>query len=104
MSKQKAKQEDGNLSMDITKFIFLRDNLLIKAMRPKGANGLVDPAQYEDKPEFGVIISIGTGVLELKAGDVVRFGKYSSEVIRTNGEDYFIVREEDVSGYAPRTS
>jgi len=86
-----------NNIFDITKFTFLRDLVLVKAIRPKGVDGLDDPAQYEDKSEFGEVIKIGINVTELKIGNIVRFGKYSTEAIRTNGEDYIIVHEEDIS-------
>lgn len=85
------------LSFDITKFTFLRDLVLVKAIRPVGANGLVDPAQYEDKPEFGEVVTYGESVNRLKIGSIIRFGKYSTEEIRTRGESYFIVHEEDIS-------
>lgn len=99
-----SKQKQTNPELDITEFVFLRDNLLVKAIRPKPKSDvdLVDPAQYEDKPEFGVVIKVGGEVVGLKAGDIIRFGKYSTETIRTNGEDYFIVREEDVTAHMPR--
>lgn len=102
MSKQKKVSKGEILSLDITKFVMLRDNLLVRALRPKDKNGLVDPAQYEDKPEFGEVISYGEKVTSIQLGAIVRFGKYSTEMIRSNGEDYFIVREEDISGYMPR--
>lgn len=93
---QKAKLKN----FDITKFTFRRDQLLVKAVRPiLGKNDLYDPAQYEDKPEFGEIIKLGEKVIDLKVGQIVRFGKYSTELIRTGGEDYFIVHEEDISAY-----
>lgn len=95
MSKQK--QVSKEQEFDITKFTFLRDLVLVRAIRPKPKNGkLVDPAQYEDKPEFGEIIKIGDNIVWVKVGDIIRFGKYSTEAIRTNGEDYFIVHEEDI--------
>lgn len=99
-----SKQKKTKVNLDITQFVFLKDNLLVKALRPEAENGLVDPAQYEDKPEFGVIMSVSGKIEEenLKPGTVVRFGKYSTEMIRTNGEDYFIVREEDISSYLPQ--
>lgn len=85
---------------DITEFTFRKDQLLVKAIRPSlGKNKLIDPAQYEDKPEFGEIIKLGELVLDLKVGQIVRFGKYSTELIRNEGVDYFIVNEEDVSAY-----
>lgn len=94
---QKAKTQH---KFDITEFTFRRDQLLVKAIRPSlGRNKLIDPAQYEDKPEFGEIIKLGEQVIDLKVGQIVRFGKYSTELIRTEGADYFIVHEEDISAY-----
>lgn len=84
------------LSLDITKFTFFRDLLLVKAIRPESKD-LVDPAQYEDKPEFGEVIKLGEEVKDMVVGDIIRFGKYSTEAIRTNGADYYIIHEEDVS-------
>ena len=95
---KKLQQKQQNLNFDITKFTFLRDLLLVKALRADSGDGkLIDPAQYEDKPEFGEVIKVGELVINLKVGNVIRFGKYSTEAIRTKGEDYFIVHEEDVS-------
>lgn len=99
-NKQKTVKRLKRNNFDITKFTFLRDLLLVKAIRPEvGSGDLIDPAQYEDKPEFGEVIKLGEEVKDLKVGGIIRFGKYSTEAIRTNGEDYFIVHEEDVSAY-----
>lgn len=94
---QKKQISKKSYDFDITEFTFLRDLLLVKAIRPKDDSGLVDPQQYEDKPEFGEVIKVGDGVVNIKVGNIIRFGKYSTEGIRTRGEDYFIVHEEDVS-------
>lgn len=93
-----ATNKKNNLSnsFDITNFTFFRDLLLVKAIRPNSGK-FIDPAQYEDKPEFGEVVKCGDKCEYIKVGDVVRFGKYSTESIRTNGADYFIVHEEDVS-------
>jgi co-chaperonin GroES (HSP10) len=88
-------------TFDITKFTFVGDTLLIRAVRDAGVNGLVDPQQYEDKPEYGEVVKAGDNVVRFKQGQIVRFGKYSSELIRSDGEDYFIVHEEDVHAYLP---
>lgn len=96
---KKLAQPKKQNNFDITKFTFRRDQLLVKALRDEGSGKLVNPSQYEDKPEFGEIIKLGTEVIDLKVGQIVRFGKYSTEAIRTRGEDYFIVHEEDVSAY-----
>lgn len=89
--KNKDKKE-----LDILKFQFVRDFLLVKALRPVSGK-LIDPAQYEDKPEFGEVISCGELVSTVKKGDIIRFGKYASELLRNGGEDYFIIHEEDIS-------
>lgn len=97
-TKKQNQQPKVNTNFDITKFKFLRDLVLVKAIRPSSGNGkLIDPAQYEDKPEFGEVIKKGDLVTWLQVGNIIRFGKYSTEAIRTKGEDYFIVHEEDVS-------
>ena len=97
MKNNLPKTQKPKLNLDITKFTFLRDLLLVKAIRPEGVDGLIDPAQYEDKAEFGEVIKVGINVSEIKVGDIIRFGKYSTENIRTNGQDYYIVNTEDVS-------
>lgn len=94
MSKQKQKL---NKDFDITQFKFLRDLLLVEAIRPESGNGLINPEQYEDRPELGEVIKIGGEVKDIKVGDIIRFGKYSTEAIRNKGEDYFIIHSEDVS-------
>jgi co-chaperonin GroES (HSP10) len=97
-----TKQQNNNL-FDITKFSCLRDLILVKAIRQANSGELIDPEQYEDKPEFGEIIKLGEGVSDnrLKVGTTIRFGKYSTECIRTNGQDYFLVHEEDISAFLP---
>lgn len=94
------KKKKLNKELDITKFNFRRDRVLVKAIRPE-SDELVDPKQYEDKPEFGEVIKLGEEVKDLKVGQIIRFGKYSTELIRTQGEDYFIVHEEDISADLP---
>lgn len=92
-----------NTNFDITELELWKDLILIKALRPSGVGGLINPENYEDKPEWGEIIRVGDEVKHPKAkvGKVVRFGKYSTESIRTNGQDYFLVHIEDISGNLP---
>ncbi len=100
MKKQSNQLNQQKFNFDITEFTFRKDQLLVKALRNEGGDGkLVDPAQYEDKPEFGEIVKVGEKVIDLKVGQIVRFGKYSTEMIRTNGKDFFIVHEEDISAF-----
>jgi len=83
------------------------DNILIKPIRLEDINkeGLVNPEQYEDKPEWGEVISVGSGKIldngtilpiDYQAGDTVLYGMYSPYKTRIDGEDYLIVRAEDI--------
>lgn len=99
----KKKQQKNNLNL--IDFSFLYDNILVKSITPKIVDGLVKPDQYDDKPEFGEVISVGEGILledgtivptKLKVGDIIFFSKHSTEQTRSVGEDYFIIREDDV--------
>jgi len=94
------------MKLDLTQFKFTSDYILVKAIDvSENVQGLIRPEQYEDKSEFGEVISAGSGklldngtVVPLKcsAGDIVFFGKYSSEKVRINGEDYLVIRDDDV--------
>lgn len=107
-TKQTKKKETKNSpknNLDLSQFTFLHDYLLVQAIREESVNGLVKPEQYDDKPELGVVIKVGPGrVLEsgeiaapgVKEGDTIFFGKYSSEQTRSLGNDYYIIRAEDV--------
>lgn len=91
----------------LDKFKFLQDKVLIRAIRAdETTSGLVNPEQYEDKPEFGIVVSAGPGKFlesgafvdtRVKVGDMVFFEKYLSVQTRINGEDFYIVREDDIS-------
>ena len=90
-------QNSQKVKFDLTKFTFLYDHILVKAIISDGVDGLVKPSSYDDKPEFGKVISRGKDTeKELKVGDVVFFSKYSSEQTRSLGEDYYIIRSDDI--------
>ena len=95
-------------NIDIKKFHILYDNVLIKSVGISERDGIIKPAQYEDKPEIGEVIGVGEGrifdngniiPLKVKKGDTVFFNKYSSTKFNFDGEDIYIVREEDVISY-----
>lgn len=95
LQKPKVIKPKVNTNFDITKFTFRGDLALVKALRAtQDDDKLIDPTQYEDKPEFGEVVKLGER--NLKIGDIVRFGKYSTELIRTKGADYYIVHDDDV--------
>lgn len=79
-------------------FQFLGDHVLVKAIKAESVDGLVNPKQADDKPEFGLVISCGESVKTLSVGDTIMFGKYTTEETRHNGETYFFVHYEDIKG------
>ncbi|MCK9375738.1 MAG: co-chaperone GroES [Syntrophobacterales bacterium] len=85
----------------------LNDRVLVKrieeAQVTKG--GIVIPDAAKEKPIEGKIIAVGPGkmseqgqrmTLQVKEGDRVLFGKYAGTEIKVDGEDYLMMREEDV--------
>ena len=69
--------------------------------------GIIIPDSAKEKPQQGKVIAAGNGKskddgkripLDVKAGDLILFGKYSGQEIRLDGEDYLIMREEEVLG------
>ena len=85
----------------------LGDRIVVRALEPqeKTKSGLVLPDTAKEKPQEGKVIAVGTGrllddgsvkPLELKNGDRVLYGKYSGTEVSVGGEDYLILREEDV--------
>ena len=94
------------MDIDLTKFSFTADYVLVKAISTtETVKGLIRPEQYEDKPEFGEVIATGYGKMledgtlinpKASKGDLIFFGKYSSEKVRIKGEDYLIIRDDDI--------
>ena len=71
----------------------------------KTKSGLVLPDSAKEKPQEAKVIAVGTGrllddgsikALEVKTGDRVLYGKYSGSEVTVEGEEYLILREEDV--------
>jgi chaperonin GroES len=85
----------------------LHDRVIIKRLEAetKSAGGIVIPDTATEKPIKGEVVAIGTGkILEdgkirplaVKAGDKVRFGKYSGTEIKMDGQELLVMREEDL--------
>lgn len=85
----------------------LADRIVVRASeaQDKTKSGLVLPDSAKEKPQEGKVIAVGTGrllddgvvkALEIKSGDRVLYGKYSGTEISLEGDDYLILREEDV--------
>jgi chaperonin GroES len=67
--------------------------------------GIIIPDSAKEKPQQGKVIAAGAGkvkddgkrvALDVKAGDLILFGKYSGQEIKLDGEDYLIMREDEV--------
>ena len=87
----------------------LQDRLIVERLESeeKTASGLYIPETAKEKPQQGRVVSVGKGrvredgtiqPLDLKSGDKILFGKYSGTEIKLDGNEYLIMREEDVLG------
>jgi len=92
-----------------TKFTPLHDRILVRRVEEAETTrgGLIIPDSAKDKPQEGEVISVGKGKineegkvrpLDVKDGDRILFGKYSGTEIKIDGEDFLIMREEEVLG------
>lgn len=95
--------------MASNKFTPLHDRILVQRLEENETmrGGIIIPDSAKEKPQQGKVISVGKGKsndegkvfpLDVKSGDTVLFGKYSGTEIKLDGEDYLIMREEEVLG------
>ncbi|MBL8469068.1 MULTISPECIES: co-chaperone GroES [Methyloversatilis] len=87
----------------------LHDRVLVKRLEEerKTASGIVIPDAAAEKPDQGEVIAVGAGKIlddgkvrpmAVKAGDRVLFGKYSGQSVKVDGEEFLVMREEDIMG------
>ena len=87
----------------------LHDRILIKRIEEKETvkGGIIIPDSAKEKPQEGEVIATGHGkktdkgdviALDVKAGDRILFGKYSGTEIKLDGEEFLILREDEVLG------
>jgi chaperonin GroES len=92
-----------------TKLTPLHDRIVVRRVEEAETTrgGLIIPDSAKDKPQEGEVISVGKGKvneegkvrpLDVKEGDRILFGKYSGTEIKLDGEDFLIMREEEVLG------
>ena len=85
----------------------LHDRVIVKRLEEekKSAGGIIIPDQAAEKPVRGEVIAVGPGkkddsgkniALDVKAGDIVLFGKYSGSEVKVEGQDYLVMREDDI--------
>ena len=87
----------------------LHDRVIVQRTEgeEKTKGGIIIPDTAKAKPQKGKVVAVGKGKitddgkvqpLEVKAGDEVLFGKYAGTEFKISGEDYLMMREEDIFG------
>ena len=87
----------------------LHDRLIVERIEEgeQQVNGIIIPDSAKEKPQQGKVIAAGTGKVkddgtrqppDVHAGDLILFGKYSGQEIKVDGEEYIIMREDEVLG------
>jgi chaperonin GroES len=81
---------------------------VVVAPKPKDtmtSSGIVLPDTASEKPQEGAVLSVGNGrvldngnrvAMEVKAGDTVLFAKYAGTEVKLEGQDYLVIRENDL--------
>jgi len=93
----------------------LNDRIIVRRMEEQEQmrGGLYIPDTAKEKPQEGEVLAVGNGKLletgqriaiDLKAGDRILFGKYAGTEIKLDGEEYLILREDDVLGVVETTA
>ena len=87
----------------------LNDRVLVKRLESeeRSAGGIIIPDSAKEKPAQGQVVAVGPGKLNeagqrvapnVKVGDKVLFSKYGGTEVKLDGEDFLIMREDDVLG------
>ena len=87
----------------------LNDRLLVKRLQEEEmtAGGIIIPDSAKEKPAEGEVVAVGPGkvadngervALQVKEGDMVLFSKYGGTDVKLDGEDFLIMREDDILG------
>jgi chaperonin GroES len=87
----------------------LHDRILVERIEEgeQKIGGIIIPDTAKEKPQQGKVIAVGAGKadkdgkripLDVKAGDTILFGKYSGQEIKMDGNEYLIMREDEVLG------
>jgi len=87
----------------------LQDRVIVQRIdeEEKTKGGIIIPDTAKEKPQEGKVIAVGPGkilengtktTLDVKVGDKILFGKYSGSEIKIEGEEFLMMREEDILG------
>jgi chaperonin GroES len=85
----------------------LHDRLIVRRLEEgeQKSGGIIIPDTAKEKPQRGTVIAAGNGKvredgkrvpLDIKAGDLILFGKYTNQEVKLDGEEYLIMREDEV--------
>jgi chaperonin GroES len=85
----------------------LHDRILVERIEEgeQKVGGIIIPDTAKEKPQQGKVVAVGAGkadkdgkrvALDVKAGDLILFGKYSGQEIKVEGSEYLIMREDEV--------
>ena len=85
----------------------LHDRIIVQRIDEgeQKVGGIIIPDSAKEKPQQGTVIAVGNGKtndngkripLDVNAGDRILFGKYSGQEIKLDGQEYFIMKEDDV--------
>ena len=85
----------------------LQDRIIVKRLEEETmtAGGIFIPETAKEKPQKGKVIAVGKGKktedgkvlpLDVKVGDNVLFGKYAGTEVKVDGEEYLMMREDDI--------
>ena len=91
----------------------LHDRILVQRIEEgeQKIGGIIIPDSAKEKPQQGKVVAVGAGkvkddggriALDVKAGDRILFGKYSGQEIKLDGEEYLIMREDEILGILER--
>jgi chaperonin GroES len=91
----------------------LQDRVIVKRIEEgeQMRGGIIIPDSAKEKPQEGEVIAVGEGkykddgtrqTLDVQVGDRVLFGKYSGSEIKLDGEEFLIMREDDILGIIAR--
>jgi len=87
----------------------LQDRIVVKRVAEETTTkgGIIIPDTAKEKPAEGKVVAVGNGkvaddgkriALEIKTGDRILFGKYSGSEVKIDGDEFLIMREDDVLG------
>ncbi|MFZ2897111.1 MAG: co-chaperone GroES [Saprospiraceae bacterium] len=80
----------------------INDRVVVKPApaEEKTQGGIIIPDTAKEKPQRGEVVAVGPGkegnLMTVKAGDIVLYGKYSGQQVTLDGQDYLIMREDDI--------